>query len=159
MAQELTTYSYAAGVIDSDGCIQIMQRRNENKNYYSLRVSVSQVTESIPLWFIRNFGGRVSKFYSSKERRQPVFRWELESNKASGFLQKVLPYLVEKIERAKLGIEFQATLIYKGFADKLTIDVIEKRTSFYEQMKVLNAKNSREHWKNHINLNFKSEVV
>jgi hypothetical protein len=141
--------AYAAGTMDSDGCIQIMQKRSENKNYYSMRVSVSQVTECIPIWLVRNFGGRIDRFISSKERRQPLFRWSIESNKASDFLISILPYLIEKAERAKLGIKFQSTLIYKGFADKLTPDVIEQRIEMYQQMKILNAKHSRKYWEFH----------
>lgn len=149
-------YAYAAGMMDGDGCIQISQRRTENSNYYSLRVSVTQVTEGVPIWFVRNFGGRIDKFYSTKERRQTLYRWSMDSSKASDFLQKILPYLVEKTERAKLGIQFQSTLIYKGFADKLTPEVIEKRLSIYNQMKVLNASHSRKCWdKQPINLNIK----
>ena len=149
-------YAYAAGMMDGDGCIQISQRRTENKNYYSLRVSVTQVTEGVPIWFVRNFGGRVDKFYATKERRQNLYRWSMDSSKASDFLQKILPYLVEKTERAKLGIQFQATLIYKGFADKLPQEVIQNRIKMYDQMKVFNAFHSRKCWdKKPINLTLK----
>ena len=155
---ENVVFAYAAGTIDSDGCIQITRRKSESNNYYVLRVSVTQVSECIPIWFVRNFSGRVDKFIASKERRQPLFRWVIESNKASDFLTSILPYLIEKSERAKLGIQFQSTIIHKGFADKLTPEIIENRISMYNQMKILNAKFSRKHWEFH-NIQKEKEIV
>jgi hypothetical protein len=142
-----TILAYAAGTIDSDGCIQLMRRKGENEGNYSLRVSVSQVTESVPLWFVRNFGGKVYKFNPSKGSRQIVYRWGLESQKAADFLEKILPFLVEKIERAKVGIQYYSTVGYRKVGLKLPENIVEKRNSLYSQLKVLNANHSREYWK------------
>lgn len=148
---------YAAGTIDSDGSIQLMSRKRDGAGKYSLRVSVCQVTENVPLWFVRNFGGRVSKFIMSKERRQPVYRWELESNKASSFLQEVLPYLVEKVERAKLGIDYQSTVLKKEVGYRLEPETIQKRIDIWNQMRQLNSKHSRSYWTS-INLGVNERV-
>ena len=148
MDKELTSISYLAGLVDADGCIQIMRRKNQGKSHFSVRLSVSQVSEQIPIWIMRNFGGRLDRFVVSKERRQPIYRWQCESLKAKEVLTLIEPYLILKKERALLALKFQSTIGFRGFSDKITHEVFELRESIFKEMKILNSKKSRSYWTN-----------
>lgn len=135
--------AYAAGVFDADGTIQINKRRDCDS--YQVSVSVSSVVDAIPCWLLRNFGGKIYHFYSSKERRQPIQRWTLYSLKVLDFLKVIEPYLTEKRERAKLAIHFQSNLFSKN--NQKVHDAIRlERKNVFNQMKTLNAKFGRNHW-------------
>ena len=142
---ESTVYSYAAGMVDGDGTIQIMRKKSEGVGSYIIRVSVSTVTEAIPTWFLTNFGGHLYKFMMSKQRRQPIYRWALESKTALPFLLSIEPFLIEKRERAKLAIKYLQTVCPNGFK-RLPEDIVKGRTEIFEQMRSMNAKHGRNHW-------------
>lgn len=151
---ELTKIAYAAGMVDGDGTIQIMGRKNEGAGSYVVRVSIANASDLVPLWFQNVFGGNVYKFIMSKARRQPSFRWVLEAKSSLPFIKMIEPFLVEKRERAKLAIDYLERLPVKRFR-KIPDLIAKERSEFYMQMKALNAKHSRSFWDNPQEVNLK----
>lgn len=150
---EPTVAAYAAGLIDGDGCIQVNKKKRIGWDYHSITVSVSQVSEDAVNWMFRNFGGRVNKFFSSKERRQPIYRWSADCKQAGFILQAILPFLVQKAERAKLAIQLQEMMkpVYghngvNAIRMKPSEDELFKRESLFVQMKAANKSFGRNHW-------------
>jgi hypothetical protein len=103
--------AYAAGVLDSDGCICVSRPRktSSNKWNYSITVAVQQVDDGIPLWLASTFGGKVTSKRQFKPGKiyRPLYSWYLYCKNASVFLQAILPYLKLKRYRAELAIKLQ----------------------------------------------------
>jgi hypothetical protein len=106
--------SYAAGMLDGDGCISVNKGRQQKNgaHSYMITVRVSQKLEEIPLWFLSVFGGRVRTMGKGKwavSNGRPVFfspmiAWELYCRDAAEFLTAIIPYLKMKKTRAELAV-------------------------------------------------------
>lgn len=114
-------YAYAAGLVDSDGCIQIKRHvviENTNMYRYSLAI-LTNMCDGEAIDYLKGvFGGNV--FYTrnySKDNsfRLPVFRWEITGKKAKEFLKRILPFLRIKKTQAQLAIRFQEHVDSIGF--------------------------------------------
>ena len=165
MKQQLAfRYAYAAGVIDSDGCILIakasdtnLRRRFSKVNpSYRLMVTVNlsdgRVLDVLYGWF----GGRV---YASKSMRtlpiryedgriyggygRQMYRWEITQAKAKDFLKKLLPFLVYKKLQAEVGIAFYTH--YEGYNQPMKfgrylpteVQEVQLRESYYLKLREL----------------------
>lgn len=111
--------AYAAGVIDSDGCICVARHKTTAGNYtYAISVQMTNIKEVMPLWFFNTFGGHVSKTVVSKQiggnRFSSTIRWSLHCRKAADFLEAIVPYLKLKQERARAAIKLARMARRKG---------------------------------------------
>jgi hypothetical protein len=93
--EESILMAYAAGIIDGDGSIHL-----QKKGKYLLPVvSVALSCEKLILFFLNNFGGRVTK-------SRKLHKWVLSKKKETKeFLRKCLPFMVEKKDLATAVIE------------------------------------------------------
>lgn len=151
-------YAYLAGLVDADGCIQINRRKSiKNGNSYSLCLSVSQCSEQIPFYLLRKFGGNIYEGKKYKENSRAMFRWSIWAIKAKNLLINLEPYLVLKKERAKVAIEFQNTILLKGYNShgKITEEIAEARKKLYKDMKDMNRRGGRHNYKSHTYYNIK----
>ncbi len=102
--------SYAAGIIDGEGCIGIYYNRNPELIYggsYRLTVQVG-MADSAPIEFLHKiFGGYFQVVGGRKEGYKTRYMWGLGTRQAGVFLEKVLPFLLAKRQQAELGITFQ----------------------------------------------------
>ena len=103
--------AYVAGVIDSDGYIGLVRRReNRRKQYTEQYVPIVKVTQAKPqaVEFIKNhFGGNNGIINPQSDKRKPLYRWEFSSiEKTKNFLEIIEPYLKIKKKQAQLVIEF-----------------------------------------------------
>ena len=107
-----TDLAYAAGVIDSDGCISLTRwRANYNKSTkYKLQVVVQMTTPEVTRYlnciFFDEFGGHYRQHPRREANRAPVYCWSLSCRNSAGFLRLILPYLRGKADQAKLAIEY-----------------------------------------------------
>lgn len=103
--------AWAAGFIDGEGCVHI-QRNCETR-----RSSARFVTYKLVLNLTGRdrraldrcttlFGGRVRSFRKAYYPAVVYYTLDLVSDRACAALKLVLPYLVNKAEIARLGIEF-----------------------------------------------------
>ncbi len=110
-----TDLAYAAGVIDSDGCIHVNQRRTTAGGYtYIVAVTVSLKFDLVPLWFASMFGGPVYRREQSRPGYPPMWNWRLDCRKAANFLETILPYLKIKHVRAEAAIRLARSARIRG---------------------------------------------
>lgn len=133
--------AYAAGLFEGEGSIGIF--RNSHKNGIFLRVMVS-MTDPEPVAFMQaHFSGALGMERRNMPGRTPLHRWTACSRQAGAFLEAVLPYLRTErvIRRARLAVEFQAQ---KGSSGRKDDAYNERQVIFYERMKALGRRASRE---------------
>lgn len=134
--------AYVAGLFDGEGCVDIYQAttsKNSKSPSLMLRVTISQKDGSIMSWLEKEFGG-----YVRMDRRKDtwIHRWELRSQKASKFLEMILPFTKIKDRQIKLALEFEEvkgkyleTLKGSQGFRKLTKNEIGKRVEIKNRLK------------------------
>ena len=117
--------AYVAGFFDGEGYIGVRFRGRE-KSIQLVIEAYNTIGTSIQ--FIASIlGGTVHKRSDSKVENKPIYRWSLTGSRAAFALCMLLPYLVIKEERARLGIE-------------CVIASKERRLEILEEMHKLNKK-------------------
>lgn len=102
MNEHRETLAYLAGVIDSDGCINIQKRKaGKWAANYQPRVTVKQVTPQAPDLLHRTFGGALWVQGPSAKRGRPLHTWNIHSAAAGEALRLLLPHLRIKPEQAR----------------------------------------------------------
>jgi len=105
--------AYLAGVVDSDGSINILRaapRGTQKAPRHRLRVEVTQLTDEAIQLFQATFGGIVRREPPNILRRRPraMWRWYVEDRRAVEALARLRPHLRIKRAQAWLGMEFRA---------------------------------------------------
>lgn len=109
--------AYAAGVIDSDGCIGIKRstysmrvRGDATQPIYFERITVKQVeTQAVALLHLM-FGGHRGITDPSAKRGRPLHHWHIHSASAGKALVELLPYLRIKRKQAENAIRMRVIL-------------------------------------------------
>jgi len=110
MLQE-TEKAYAAGIIDGEGTIGIWREaRGKNSSGYRYRVAleVSNTKELLIDWLVEKFGGYKAKSNASKDNQQLLWKWRCTTSRVPDVVNELIPYLLIKVEQAKLTAEFCA---------------------------------------------------
>ena len=98
--------AYLAGLLDGEGSICILKRKNSSGNLqYWLEVSIGNTHRGVLDWVHQTFGGHIS---DNAERYTPrnhqTWRWRVSSEKACQILEMLLPFLHIKKQQATLAI-------------------------------------------------------
>ena len=102
MNEHRETLAYLAGVIDSDGCINIQkQKAGKWAANYQPRVAVKQVTPQAPDLLYGTFGGSLWVQRPNAKRGRPLHVWVVHSAAAGDALRQLLPFLRIKPEQAR----------------------------------------------------------
>lgn len=100
---------YLAGLVDSEGCINIKCTR---KRYYTLQIVVAQGNEHLLTYWQKRTG--LGHIYAMKKEKtgnkNQSWQWYLNQEDATTLLYLILPYLILKKEEAKVALEFRKTL-------------------------------------------------
>lgn len=146
--------AYAAGIIDGEGCISIFESKNEisNKEYrkpgdvrYRYKVIVKMVDPQAVELLLELFGGCI---YLQKPRTRgnfPGLTWTVSERRAAECMEKILPYLRVKRDRAELLIRFCENVSkyrYAGRGVHVALEDTNTRRQIIEQVK---DKNQRMH--------------
>jgi hypothetical protein len=101
-----STYAYAAGLMDAEGCFSIYKPKAEGKiTSYQARIVLSSVELSLVKWLVETFGG----FYTTHrpKKGRVWYQWNINSHKAATtFLSGILPHLRIKKKEAEVLEEF-----------------------------------------------------
>lgn len=130
--------NWAAGFIDGEGCIFIRRNKySENSICHDLGIQVTN-TNRTPIDRLQKIFGlgyiRIERKSNSKWRT--AYRWVCRSNDAENVLRVIEPYLYNKREEARLGLEFQnGPKTGKGY--KILKTVLDKRQEQYLKMQEL----------------------
>jgi hypothetical protein len=138
--------AYAAGVMDGDGSFSIFKRKPGKKGYSSLyfpMIQLANKNKALVDFLIKEFKGRL---FTRKEytkdgcTRLPSHQWFLEkSTMCLPFLEKVIPYLVIKKERAEFLKEFILRNPKQGRVF-LSQEILQERELAYMKMRSFNEK-------------------
>ena len=101
-------FAYIAGFFDGEGCVSVsMPWKGRNPR---LVIRVNNTDEANIQFLADIIGGSFRKNSSSKRPgMKPVHCWAAYGIEAAMILSQLLPYLINKKERAKLGIECVTT--------------------------------------------------
>ena len=104
-----TDLAYAAGVIDSDGCITISHEKRTNRPHIYHRLNVRVVTTDTRIleWFKTTFGGYIYIQNKPKGARKACWAWQKRDTPAGEFLKSILPYLIYKKDQALVALDFR----------------------------------------------------
>ncbi len=108
--------AYAAGIIDGEGTIVIEKshdRKSRGHIRYRMQVSVTNTNPVLIEWLHDKFNGSTYSFAYDNGKHKDMLIWRISSDKASDFLNAVMPFLKLKKLQAKLAIEFQSPIITK----------------------------------------------
>jgi hypothetical protein len=146
MNKEGIILAYMAGVLDGDGSFSLMKkpRRKESHSpiYYPL-IQIANASKYLIDFVHKEFLGliHVRKAYIAKDgcERKISYQWKLEkSTSCLPFLNKIIPYLVIKKERA----EFLRNYILKNppnrGSKKISEEILQDRESDYFKMRSFN---------------------
>ncbi len=101
---------WLAAMIDGEGCMFIHKRKvgQDNGNGYKRKTAtygagleVANCSRAIALRCAQ-ITGKGSIFRHEKNRRRPLFRWQLRSNECRDIIREVYPHLVAKQHEARL---------------------------------------------------------
>lgn len=93
--------AYAAGYLDGEGCFSY---------HNSVSVVVDNTYPNTLLWLKTLFGGSVVRLNRQDEKWRTAYRYKICGLGAASLCQKVLPFLKEKAEQAKLLIRIRESI-------------------------------------------------
>jgi hypothetical protein len=110
---EPTVAAYIAGILDGEGSVFIAERRQKGSRFrYAFLVATIVNTDMTLLAYIKRSVGNGVRFTEVVRPRTllsrlPVMHLWFTHHRAIAFLEPLLPYLIIKKDKARLGIEFQ----------------------------------------------------
>ena len=133
-------FSWAAGIIDGEGCIRIdkdfpSEKNSLNVPTYSLFLSVKMTDEAtiLKLQQIFSVGSIDIEHYDYKKN---CFRWSCCGEDAFLVLQYIYPFMQTKKSQAFRGMEFQVIKRYKKYK-KIPPEYLEKAEYYYNLLSQL----------------------
>lgn len=92
--------AYMAGFLDADGCFSISFGRNGA--YFGIHVIVVQKNDIVVREIHDMYGGTINV---TKRGDRRYFRWSVSGKVARIVIEDCLPYLIDKVDQAKLCLE------------------------------------------------------
>jgi hypothetical protein len=140
--------AWAAGFFDGEGCVAICKQVHKKgyRTSYMLQLSISQ-KDPQPLHIFRELFGGFLYEYSAKQNRVKYWRWSVHGNGALSCLDRLIPFLVLKKERAEIGSDYQRKLVVwnRDFGRRGYPEPVHKeREEFYLRMRMLNQRSITE---------------
>jgi len=98
-----TQLAYAAGYIDGDGCFHIRKQQSKFVNHFI----ITSTNRNVLAWFKKTFGGTISSAKKNQPKKhKPLYQFSIKKKIGIPFTESIIPYLIEKIEEAKVFIDF-----------------------------------------------------
>lgn len=112
--------AYAAGAFDGDGTVSISRIKRKNSIGYIAQAAVTKSCDKLSIFFADKFGGNLRSCGNQR-------RWDIScSKRVIPFLERIIPYLQYKKERAKFVYEW----LINGMQDK---------EEAYQRAKIINS--------------------
>jgi hypothetical protein len=103
--------AYAAGLLDGEGSIILWKPKGSQSRRMRLRILIINTYEPVMDWLVSRIGGAIhrrqhaSTNYSSNPL--PIWTWTVHGSNAVAVLKQLMPFMIIKRDKAKLGIESQ----------------------------------------------------
>lgn len=134
-----TDLAYLAGFIDGEGSITIFSSQARGRRRDNLRFDIYNTDETVLLWIMQVFGGRVHTIPRSRRDWKQEHVWTAGPRQAACILTACLPYLKLKKRQAELFIQHQATSHRNG-RNRTPPDVLAVRDRIIAEVQGLNRK-------------------
>jgi len=101
-------YSYLAGMVDGDGTVTITKQKQRKTFAYRPSISIHNTSKELIDYLCLTFEGSTFITCHPKDsNRKTIYRWRvMRTDKIVVLLEKMLPYLVVKKERAEFLLTF-----------------------------------------------------
>jgi len=135
--------AYAAGIIDGEGCIQIMHSLlNGHVQSWKVELDISMCSKKVLDKMVGLFGGQAKLYGIRDNQHYRQWRWQLYSGKAVNALRKMYPYLIEKKAQAALAINFynHQKRCKTSRSRPLSLSILAKREKMRSEMKELKTR-------------------
>lgn len=127
----MNKWPYVAAMVDAEGSICIYKC-----SQYNVDLVIPNTSLKLMKWLVSNFGGRYNSFQPESLHgfnRKVLYRWRPSGKKNRiNFLLGIIPYLIIKLEQAKLVLEFERL----GYGEQ------EKREELRKKVSALNRSES-----------------
>lgn len=103
--------AWAAGIVDGEGCIQLIRHNSKTKNpRWGIRLSVGN-TDPRMLTKLRDmFGGTIWFNKRVIANHRPFWNWQVASQQAEMVLRLILPWLIAKQDQAQIALESRSMM-------------------------------------------------
>ena len=122
-----TDYAYLAGYIDGDGCFHVGQyfSTSRSKFRFNSTIAITSTNRNTLRSFKNYFNGSVCTIKEEHDNCKTLYQYCLQNEHAANLTSKILAFLVEKQEEAKLFIKF------------IKSKRLKDRAKYINQMKIL----------------------
>ena len=113
------SWKYIAGLIDGEGCIDVVFNKSSSKAQTTTLIPRVRVTFVNSCLFVletlqTNHGGWINSRHFDNPKWQDPSTWTLQGKQFRAFMQNIVNHLEIKKEQAKLAIWIQDNLRHKG---------------------------------------------
>lgn len=145
MEEEIMNLAYMAGVMDGDGSFSLIRRssiKGQSPIYYPV-IQLANSFKGLIEFFKEKFGGtsamKKANISPKGIHRKDSHQWKLEkSNSCTPFLDKIIPFLVVKQERAKFLRDYIEKNPFKRGSNRLSLELLAQREKDYWKMREFN---------------------
>jgi hypothetical protein len=129
-----TERAYLAGIVDSEGCIYIVLRRDSKtrRARHTMDVVIVQSHEQFLLYWQRKTG--IGAVYEHDPKG--AYQWRISSKQAETFLRSILKFMMVKRDQAEIALRFRETVGKRGGDGRLSAEVVQLREEYRRQLQV-----------------------
>ncbi len=133
-----TDIIYLAGIVDGEGCINIVKYHKGNRYRYRLQLRVINTNKELVEWIRDRWGGWIISRERDSKRRT-VYEWSIHNLAAGELLEDMIDYLIVKRDQANVALDFRATLNTTQYKQGgLSQELIDTRDAMKEAISRLN---------------------
>ncbi len=128
---------YLAGIVDGEGCINIVKYHKDNRYRYRLQLRVTNTNKELVDWIKDRCGGWITS--RSRGSQRVVYEWVVTDQQAEYILEGMIDYLIIKRDRANIALDFRATYGKSQYRQGgLNQETIDMRDAMKEAISKLN---------------------
>ena len=118
---------YMAGLLDGDGCIELVQMTSGRSSGKSglIRVSLCQCDPVAIVLLCKMFGGTL-EYKVQKGEKRTQYHWSMTGPKAIHLLNSVTPFLILKKHRAEIILDYWNTRIQGDITNQQAVAFFER---------------------------------
>lgn len=141
-------WSYLAGIIDGEGCVDAVETKARSKKNVSpnfrIRLCVTNTSERLIVWIHDHFSGQVNLHHRPGQNRATKNCWRViwTGGAAEHILRHCLPYMIVKKHQAELAFKLREMIGthaprkgVSGRTAKLSDEVLSERRSVITALK------------------------
>lgn len=104
--------AYIAGFIDGEGTINVLNTRlkRTKRGQFTVHITIDQVDPRPMIWMHSKVGGSLFAKTDKRPNHRPMTRWVIGGAACEDLLRRVLPYLINKHDKANIALAMRESL-------------------------------------------------